>query len=253
MRFPNFALLILVAIALNACAAKPPSSEPLLTVAPATSPTVGRTELKSNDNFYSGTWVVNQDNPTSKITLASFATPQVFALESDISFDDISNSTATIITGNTMSWLVGLVEGGTLFVEAKSITIQLSKGDRMSGRWSIVRKPLVPAIVGTLDRLGAIDHGAIDFQTSQEFVVGLINYKANAGYGNFTFTLAIDGKPIKDSTGADLYYAAGNTVYGSGKSVVLRQGYTVTSGTSLPPPGPLVSEFTGEIKIRAVP
>lgn len=186
-----------------------------------------------------GGWRTSTGNPFTKITANNNLGVKVYRIECTNMVD------ATIlqfkITVDGVDLLATFQEGSSVVVEGATIAIQqLTPGTMVKGTWAIIQQTDIPASTIPWNYFPSLttDLLVASLKVDQEFLLS-INY-SSASCSNTSFIVFIDGQAVKDASGNTLKFLEGSTVYGKGKSVVIRASGTCTGNNSV----------NGDLKIK---
>ena len=179
-----------------------------------------------------GGWRTSNDNPFTRITIGSNLETKVYRIECTTLVDASILQFRIIIDGVPVQ--ATFQEGSYIVVEGKEIAIeQLSQGSMIKGTWAILQEPEKLATTIPWNYYPSFTNNLLvaDLKVEQEFLLS-INY-TTINCSNTSFIVFIDGQPVKDSSNNTLKLLAGSTIYGKGKSILIRAAGVCTNNTPI--------------------
>jgi hypothetical protein len=179
-----------------------------------------------------GGWRTSNDNPFTRITGTNNLTTKIYRIECTTLVDPSILQFRIIVDGSPIP--ATFQEGSYVVVAGKEIAIeQISQGTMIRGSWAIIQEPEVSATTIPWNYYPSLttDLLVASLKVEQEFLIS-INYLTN-NCSNTSFVIFIDGQPVKDANNRVLKFIEGSTVYGKGKSVVIRASGTCSNNTPI--------------------
>ena len=194
------------------------------------------------DQLYAGDWQTSAERPFAVITASALSRQKVFLIKSVKLVDADSIVFDILVDGKKQRH--SLPEGGSVFVEGKSLVIeQVTPGVNALGTWQVVQTaPVHTATTNWLiDPNSGVNKAVLaSFRKSQVFSVSFNRNPPGCLLGEFI--LYVDNKPVLDPRGDKAVFLNGSTVAGSGKYIhVERASGTCNSS----------NDFYGSLKIAA--
>nr|WP_290697835.1 hypothetical protein [Halomonas sp. UBA3074] len=174
-------------------------------------------------HLFHGGWKTSGNTTFTTITAIPLEKSKVFRISCVELVDDDFLEFRLHIDGKVI--LAPLNEGGSIFVQGKSVSIeQVGNGVNSLATWEIVQEEQLEfeQSIWVVYPQGGSQSLIAAFESEQEFVLG-INLKNN-GCSSGKMTVFIDGSPVADKDGNSIEFLEGSSIIGKGKiiSVVVR-------------------------------
>lgn len=180
----------------------------------------------------SGGWSTSNANRYTRITGTNNLDNKVYQIECTYMTDNDILQFRLIVDGVTLP--VTFHEGSYVTVEGKSIAIQqITPGKMIRGTWKIIQQPEISANSSSWNYVPRVNADMLiaSLKTEQEFLLS-INY-SSTNCTNTSMTVIIDGQPVLDNNNNPLIFWEGSTIYGKGKTVVIRAAGTCTGNNTV--------------------
>ncbi|MCM4155993.1 hypothetical protein [Gramella sp. AN32] len=180
----------------------------------------------------SGGWRTSVDNPFTRITVSNNLETNIYKIECTTLVDAPILQFKITVDGTVVQAI--FQEGSYVVVEGKMITIQqLTPGIMVKGTWAIIQQPETSAITIPWNYYTSLSNDLLvaTLKVEQEFLLS-INY-STLNCSNTSFTVFIDGLPVKDENNNILKFLEGSTIYGKGKLITIRATGTCNNNTPI--------------------
>ncbi|TYP99233.1 hypothetical protein C7447_102555 [Tenacibaculum adriaticum] len=168
-----------------------------------------------------GGWRTSNNNPFTRITGSNNLATKIYRIECTALVDTSILQFRIIVDGTPIQ--ATFQEGSYVVVEGKQIAIeQLSQGTMVRGAWTIIQEPEIAATTVPWNYYPSLSNDLLvaSLKVEQEFLIS-INY-STINCSNTSFNVFINGQPVKDTNNNTLIFLEGSTVYGKGKSILIR-------------------------------
>lgn len=180
----------------------------------------------------SGGWRTSSDNTFTRITANSNLGPKIYRLECTNMTDNAILQFKITVDGVIIP--TTFQEGSNVVVEGSNVAIQqITPGVMVKGTWTIIQQTDIPATTIPWNYYPSLTNELLiaSLKVEQEFLLS-INYNS-ANCTNTSYSIMIDGQPVKDANNNNLKFLEGSTLYGKGKSVTIRANGTCTGNNPI--------------------
>ncbi|WP_158861010.1 hypothetical protein [Lunatibacter salilacus] len=168
-----------------------------------------------------GGWRTTNDNPFTRLSVSNSLESKIYRIECISLVDASILQFRIIVDGKPIQ--ATFQEGSNVVVEGKEIAIeQLSQGTMVKGSWAIIQEPERLAVSIPWNYYPSLSNDLLvaALKVEQEFLMSL-NY-GTTNCSNTSFTVFIDGIPVKDKNNITLNFLEGSTIYGKGRTILIR-------------------------------
>jgi archaellum component FlaG (FlaF/FlaG flagellin family) len=203
---------------------------------------IGAFQSNAQSTMNMGGWSTGNSSRYTRITGTGNLDQKIYQIECTTMLDGVALQFNVIVDGVTLP--VTFHEGSYVAVEGKSIALQqVNPGKMIKGTWKIIQQPDLLATTLPWSFFPAINSDMLvaNLKTEQEFLLS-INY-TSTNCTNTSFTVIIDGQPVKDAANNTLVFWEGSTIYGKGKSILIRASGTCSN---------VNATVNGDLKLRKI-
>ena len=180
----------------------------------------------------SGGWRTSTANPFTRITASNNLGTKLYRIDCTNMVDNSILQFRITVDGAAIQ--ATFQEGSYIVVEGNDVTIQqLGSGTMVKGTWTILQQPDILATTIPWNYFPTLTNDLLvaSLKVEQEFLLS-INY-TSINCANTSFTVFIDGQPVKDASNNVLKFLEGSTIYGKGKYITIRASGTCATNSAI--------------------